>query len=68
MGGAIEVESDSWGGRDMADLIKQTDKCANPACHCLVTLGNQFCGERRRRIENDLETGDSRRHHVECYW
>jgi hypothetical protein len=52
----------------MADLIKQTDNCANPACHCLVSVGNQFCGERRQRIENDPETGDCRRQHVECYW
>jgi hypothetical protein len=36
----------------MADLIGQTDKEANPACHCLVSVGNQFCGERRQRIEN----------------
>jgi hypothetical protein len=50
----------------MADLIEQTDKCANPACHCLVSAGNQFCGERCARMENDLETGDCRCEHAEC--
>jgi len=52
----------------MADLIIQTDKCANPACHCLVSVGYQFCEERRQRIENNPETDDCWRQDVECYW
>ncbi len=51
----------------MGDLIEETDECANHACNCLVSAGKQFCCERCERMENDLETGDCRCEHVECY-
>jgi hypothetical protein len=51
----------------MVDMNEQTDKCANAGCHCPVSAGNQFCGERCERMENDPDTGICRCEHIECH-
>jgi hypothetical protein len=47
-------------------MTEPTDKCANPACHCIVPAGNLYCCEKCARVENDPETGYCLCEHNEC--
>jgi hypothetical protein len=47
-------------------MSDQTDKCANPACHCPALAGSQFCGEQCEQAGEDPDSGHCRCGHAQC--